>query len=131
MFSNNNYHLKNTVIENSVFSGLARGDFAACIRKLLEGLEWNLTPWEIAVSDQAGYSDKVSIGDIFRSGGKVDLVCGSATELTTLADVLCDFVITDSLFGGLMQYAELSDFFYVWLRLVLLRSQPEMFASKH
>jgi adenine-specific DNA methylase len=38
-----------------------------------------------------------------------------------------DLVITDPPFGEIMQYAELSDFFYVWLRRTIGKDYPEMF----
>jgi len=36
-----------------------------------------------------------------------------------------DFVITDPPYAGNVNYSELSDFFYVWLRLVLAKTYPE------
>ena len=38
--------------------------------------------------------------------------CGSVSDSF-------DVVVTDPPFGGLLHYSELSDFFYVWLRLAL------------
>jgi hypothetical protein len=42
-----------------------------------------------------------------------------------------DLVITDPPFGGLLHYSELSDFFYVWLRLVLKIRCPESFSAEY
>jgi hypothetical protein len=66
LFSDNHFHPKNTSIENSVFSGIARGDFKACSEKLLEAFQWNSEPWEIA-SPEGGHSYKVSTLDPLRA----------------------------------------------------------------
>lgn len=45
--------------------------------------------------------------------------CGSSTDLSMLSNEQFDLVITDPPFGNNLFYADLSDFFYVWLRLPL------------
>ena len=60
-----------------------------------------------------------------------DLVCKSATDWSELASTSLDLVITDPPFGGLLHYSELSDFFYVWLRLALKKQNPETFSSEY
>lgn len=42
-----------------------------------------------------------------------------------------DAVVTDPPFGGLLHYSELSDFFYVWLRLALKEKYPAHFTSEY
>ena len=54
-----------------------------------------------------------------------------STELTQFADGSFDLVITDPPFGELMQYAELADFFYVWLRLLLKEKYRSVYATEH
>ena len=44
--------------------------------------------------------------------------------------VSLDLVITDPPFGGLLHYSELSDFFYVWLRLPLKDKYPDVFGCR-
>lgn len=129
MFSNNNFHPKSTMVESSVFTGLARGDFAACGAKLIEALQWCDDPWEIAAPEGDGHSDKVFIHD--RVSNNAVLECSSASELTSLAAASYDMVVTDPPFGGLLHYSELSDFFYVWLRLVLKSEYPDAFCSEY
>ena len=54
--------------------------------------------------------------------------CGSSTDLSMLGNQQFDLVITDPPFGDNLYYADLSDFFYVWLRIPLLKwyeGQPE------
>jgi len=55
----------------------------------------------------------------------------SSTDLASIADGAYDLVITDPPFGGNLHYSELSDFFYVWLRLVLKGRYPELFKADY
>jgi putative DNA methylase len=123
MFSNNNFHPKSTFVENSVFSGLGRGDFASSSHKLFEAFEWVDLPWDIAVDETGLHSNKVLVSD--RMIPNAELSCRSSSDLPGAPNDQFDLVITDPPFGGLLHYAELSDFFYVWLRLVLHATHPE------
>jgi putative DNA methylase len=138
--SNNNYHPKTNVVENSVFPTLGRGNWASCIEGILEGRQWAAHPWE-AVSNESltrhsphiaaqvsGKSEKVFPGDAVQSA---TILQGSSTDLVQLADRSVDLVITDPPFGGLLHYSELSDFFYVWLRLALKDKYPEYFNAEY
>ncbi len=140
MFSNNNYHPKATVVENCVFATLGRGNWASSVEGVIEGRDWAANPWE-AVSAEglkrsaptvaneiSGKSEKVLPGDPVNGA---DVLCGSSTELVQLADASLDLVITDPPFGGLLHYSELSDFFYVWLRLALKDKYPDYFTSEY
>ena len=140
-FSNNNYHPKATVIENCVFPKLGRGNWASCVEGVVEGLQWCATPWdtlpnsEISVRNKAlacqlkGKAEKVYPGDPVLSD-RATLMCGSSTDLTSIGDGSHDLVITDPPFGGLLHYSELSDFFYVWMRLALKDKYPEYFSGE-
>ena len=55
----------------------------------------------------------------------------SSTDLSAIQDSMFDLVITDPPFGDNIQYAELSDFFYVWLRLFLKDLHPGIFAHEY
>ena len=56
------------------------------------------------------------------------LYSGPATDVD-LAGVLLDGVFTDPPYFDNVQYAELIDFCYVWLRLALLDEQPQFRAA--
>jgi len=141
MFSNNNYHPKSTVIENSVFANLGRGNWASCRANTLKGLEWCKAPWETVSNEVltnmsadigklvSGKSSKTMPKDPVLPGTLV--TCGSSTELSQYEDQSYDLVITDPPFGGLLHYAELADFFYVWLRLLLKDKYPEIYAGEY
>ncbi len=140
MFSNNNFHPKSTVIENCVFAQLGRGNWLSCSDSLDETAEWSSDPWEVvnnhwlstlapeAAGQSSGKSEKARTGDPVLSSA---LHCGSATDLDSCATSSHDLVITDPPFGGLLHYSELSDFFYVWLRLVLKERYPDLFGPAY
>lgn len=141
MFSNNNYHPKSTVIENSVFANLGRGNWASCRANTFKGLEWCKSPWELVSNEMltnmspdfvklvSGKSSKTLTHDPVLPGSLVN--CGSSTDLKQYSDQSYDLVITDPPFGGLLHYAELADFFYVWLRLLLKDKYPEIFSAEY
>lgn len=136
MFSNNNYHPKATVVENCVFPHLGRGNWLSSVQGIIEGHEWSQNPWEtfstagLAKGDSPpkGKSEKIYAGD---SLGEATISQGSSTELRHLPSESLDLVITDPPFGGLLHYSELSDFFYVWLRLVLKEKYPDYFGPDY
>ncbi len=140
MFSNSNYHPKLTVVENCVFPALGRGNWSSSAEGILEGREWAINPWEIAsveglrrrdsaLADQlSGKSEKVMSGDPVLD---VSVYQGSSTDLIHLESGSLDLVITDPPFGDLLQYSELADFFYVWLRLALKDKYPDIFNPEY
>jgi putative DNA methylase len=139
--SNNNYYPKNNAVENCVFANLGRGNWTSCTEGLLEGFAWAQQPWEPVVGSSLdnlppetlttvlGKSVKVKLPD--KVSGEHTLVCASATELLGLKRESVDAVITDPPFGGLLHYSELSDFFYVWLRLALRKGYPDLFEAEY
>lgn len=139
-FANNNYHPKSTVVENSVFPTLGRGNWMSSAEGILEGRDWAIRPWE-AVSIEAlkrrdpvladqlsGKSEKVFPNDPVLD---VAVYQGSSTDLAQLETGSLDLVITDPPFGGLLHYSELADFFYVWLRLALKDKYPDYFSAEY
>ncbi|MDR4485161.1 MAG: hypothetical protein R3B95_18490 [Nitrospirales bacterium] len=136
LFSENNFNPKSNIVENSAFGSLGRGNWLSCVEGLIEAAEWSKTPWEVVpfetlpgiMNTKTGRSSKITTGDPLKHGAT--LLCQSATELPEkFADL--DLVITDPPFGGLLHYSELSDFFYVWLRLVLKNRYSEHYQSEY
>lgn len=118
MFSNANYHPKMQVIENCVFNNLGRGNWQSSSAKCVDGIEWSKNPWELVVSDGINAkSDKGFAEDPLIPGNEP--FCGSSTDLSMLGNTQFDLVITDPPFGNNLFYADLADFFYVWLRIPL------------
>ena len=127
LFSGNNFHPKSNVVENNVFSGLGRGDFRSCVAKVYDAIDWTCAPWEIAVQDDAAHGLKVETGDALQDQN-VSIDCCSASDLP-LASASVDLVITDPPFGNNIQYAELADFFLVWLARPLRKLYPCFFSG--
>jgi hypothetical protein len=129
--SNANYHPKGTVIENGSFTTLGRGNWDSCTTAILDGLRWARQPWEkTRAADSATASGAtVAIDDPIPPGSDKNLVCGSSTDLSRFADGTFDLVISDPPFGDNVFYADLADFFYVWLRRPLSRWYPQIFAA--
>lgn len=127
--SNNNYPPKNTVVESAVFAPVGDGSWSSVRRAITEGLEWKANPWEIVSKEEVAKRDALLAEQVTgRSvkaypqdlcGDNVVLTCESATSLQDCDDASYDLVITDPPFGNNIQYSELADFFYVWLRLSL------------
>jgi hypothetical protein len=118
MMSNANYHPKMQTIENCVFPSLGRGNWQSSAAKCVEGMDWARAPWELVVTiDEKAKSEKGFPEDPLIPGNEP--YCGSSTDLSMLGNELFDLVITDPPFGNNLFYADLSDFFYVWLRLPL------------
>lgn len=141
--SNSNFHPKSNVIEVGVFPPMGYGPWTSTTANLADALSWKAAPWDVVSNEflsanhpelrplLTGKSEKTVIGDPCASGGTTELSCGSATELASKAGATYDLVITDPPFGGLLHYSELSDFFYVWLRLVLKERYPDIFSAEY
>jgi len=138
-FAKNNFRPKNTVVENTVFSDLGRGNWNSCTDLLRKALNWLETPNELVVAKQlpdflsqeiSTKSFKVGINDSPFNSTDCVVKCGSATDLDSVPGDTLDLVITDPPFGDLLQYAELSDFFYAWMRITLESRYSEQFKNK-
>jgi adenine-specific DNA methylase len=60
----------------------------------------------------------------------IQIVSYSADNLTFVHDKSVDAVVTDPPYYSTLQYAELSDFFYIWLKRTLNDVLPELFLSE-
>lgn len=117
--SNANFHPKNLVVETTVFGALGYGRWPSCQETVIDALNWAKEPWELIIADDtvASKSVKGSPLDPIIPGNEP--YCGSSTDLSMLGNEQFDLVITDPPFGNNLFYADLSDFFYVWLRIPL------------
>ena len=114
--SNANFNPKQTVVENCVFSHLGRGNLVASFDKVIEGLDWLKNSFEIYKHSSI---NKIISDDTVSD--QISLNCGSSSNLSFLNQEKFDLVITDPPFGDNVYYADLADFFYVWLRIPLLK----------
>lgn len=140
MMSNSNFHPKSNIIENGVFSSLGRGNWTTARETILEGANWTRQPWEIVstawlkeehsttAENVTGKSEKVYTGDPVTRSTQIQRA--SSSDLSDVPDASRDLVITDPPFSGLLHYSELSDFFYVWLRLYFKGKYPDYFSAE-
>lgn len=138
--SNSNFNTKNTSAEPSVFGPVGDGSWRSAVGGLIDAIHWKSRPWELAsmqyMQDRYGISPpsgsgksvKVALNDLM--GRNVVISNGSSTDLSSTPDSSFDLVVTDPPFGDNIQYAELSDFFYVWLRCVLSNKYPKQFGDE-
>lgn len=138
--SNSNYHPKDTCIEVGAFSSVGYGPWPSSARNVPAVAKWQGEPWELAANSRltnldpklmevvSGKSEKIKTGDPVSAG--VQVSCGTATDLDSITNESIDLVVTDPPFGGLLHYSELSDFFYVWLRLILKDEYPDIFTTE-
>ncbi|MHA1284484.1 MAG: DUF1156 domain-containing protein [Promethearchaeota archaeon] len=118
------YHSAVNPVENNLW-GLkyGRGTFLKQIEKYRKGLEYLINPFEKYRKNNTTKEKKLN----FKINGKkaknfqdldnknLLLLCGSS-EYIEIPDKTIDAVITDPPYYDNVMYAELSDFFYVWLR---------------
>jgi hypothetical protein len=125
--SNPNFAPKSRVVENNLTGALGYGTWASCAETIVEGLTWCKQPTEpfMPISDVGAKSSKVLPGDPVQKARRV--MCGSSSDLSAISDGSIDLVITDPPFGDNIFYSDLSNFFYVWLRLYLHEIYPAEF----
>lgn len=123
-FSNANYYPKILISEISPFAPMGAGRWESCTSLVEDGIHWQNHGWEIGI-DEKGTSYKLDTGETINSNP--ELFCMSSTELSNTSGVY-DLVVTDPPFGNLLYYADLADYFYVWLRIPLTKWYAKYFA---
>jgi putative DNA methylase len=126
LFGHHAYWVPDQPVENNLWGAkFGRGTFDAYFDKTRRAVAWLLKPEEMTAED------KVTLGDspatmaaqspeaVLNGAGRAYLAARSAEDLSFIPSGSVDAVITDPPYYGNVQYAELSDFFYVWLRLGL------------
>ena len=113
LFSRHDFAPVNTHTENNIWGNTyGRGTFNSVIDKIIKGKEFALHPYDSGQDD-----DKHSF---YRDPLKADFdVQTYSSTSITLSDKYADFVITDPPYADNVNYSELSDFFYVWLKCIL------------
>ncbi|MFI5341434.1 MAG: DUF1156 domain-containing protein [Candidatus Methylomirabilales bacterium] len=86
------------------------------------GLEWAIE------SSLDAYEELSSLPRSSR-GEPVEISLGSATSLPQLADGSVTAVVVDPPYADNVQYSELADFFYVWLKRTQGHRRPEWFST--
>jgi adenine-specific DNA methylase len=104
-----------------------RGAFTAFVNLVIEGKQYCRKPFErIIINDsmvkvQSGLPIVSEIADSYNElddKKRVFLQCGSSESISVPSGI-ADAVVTDPPYYGNVMYSELSNFFYVWLRIAL------------
>lgn len=119
IFSRHDYQPKLTITEGSVFGDESiRGTYPQMFGRLIEGKEFNgkAFDWKkgtLSKEKKEVYNDS-KINGLF-----ADLRCDNSVNALPVTSNKSHSAITDPPYVGNVNYSELSDFFYVWLRLAL------------
>ena len=127
------YHPIERPAENNVWgTAFGRGTFVKCFEKVRRGKAYCERPHE-----RGGYGGSAPLSterieghlvadfaELERTERAALLRCQSAEDLSFIPDRSVDAVVTDPPYFDNVQYSELADFFYVWLRLGLKDVYP-------
>ena len=129
IFARHDFQPKATFCEQNVWGTVSGNNtYISRMQSLREGLAYAARPYD-GDFDQAGKHCKREGLDRIRAECSVTLLSGdSRTELEQVAEA--SFVITDPPYADNVNYSELADFFYVWLRLIL-KNEDEQFAPEY
>ena len=115
VFSRHDFQVKLTTCEISVWGPYPYyGAYYACFGKTREGIRFAHDPFDWRGKEKV-YRDAVRTG--------ATLEAEDSRAVGVAVDAL-DALVTDPPYAGNVNYSELADFFYVWLRLALRDYQP-------
>jgi adenine-specific DNA methylase len=120
VFARHDYAPKNVPCENNVWgSSLGMGSFSSMFDAVVNGKKFSLNPFDRQVKE--GKSKNINSKERIQGNlQNCDLKCISSHNLKS--SLKADLAITDPPYAGNVNYSELADFFYVWLRLILSKT---------
>lgn len=124
IFSRHDFQPKTTFCEQNVWGTVSGSNvFISRIQCLRAGLAYAQQPYDAAFDNNGKRCKREGLDPIPRDG-KVTLLSGdSRNELDKV--IQADLVVTDPPYADNVNYSELADFFYVWLRLILRNEDPQ------
>jgi len=131
------YHPIERPTENNIWgTEYGRGTFVKCFEKLRRAKAYCKHPYERPLKGEDKRFGKPTNNECIEANVVKDfnalkqvnrsalLRCDTAEDLSFIPDRSVDAVITDPPYFDNIQYSELADFFYVWLRLGLKDTYP-------
>lgn len=98
------------------------------------GLDWSLAATKKSLAELVAMVARDKRGDLLDLAGKrsgvITISNGSGASMPNVADKSVDAVVMDPPYGANVMYAELSDFFYVWLKRTAGLIVPELFTRR-
>ena len=132
LFGHHAYWPADMPTENNTWGGIfGRGTFVGYFDKTERAIKWLLAPEEqtdngkVVLSDSPMTAMTKDAQAVLNGNVRCALFTRTAEDLSFLPDKSVDAVITDPPYYGNVMYGELSDFFYIWLRLALKDEYPE------
>jgi adenine-specific DNA methylase len=126
VFARHDYQPKSTICEQNVFGSVGgNSTFVRRAAALIEGVDFAASPHNVRWSAREGKFQKVASTESCWADEKDRMVSADSREALDRHDHLFDLVVTDPPYASNVNYAELADFFYVWLRLVFADERPE------
>lgn len=118
VFARHDFAPKLTPCENNVWgTDVGMGSYSTCRDTILKGKLFGKKSWDYYKTD--GKNEKIENDNI---KGKLELACYSSSSIPKGKSF--NFVVTDPPYAGNVNYSELADYFYVWLRLILSNIYP-------
>jgi len=140
MFARHAYWPVDQPVENNLWgTELGAGTMRAWLQKTRSAIEWVVSPDEVTEEGKmqlrdsplsqvsSDFSALSSKSSITRYRGF--LATRSSEDMSFIPPRSVDVIVTDPPYYGNVQYAELSDFFFTWLRLGLSSDYPEFVPS--
>lgn len=101
------------------------GQVAKCTGELIELIQSN----KDSNADAGPLFASNSVGQVCRALTPISISCGPGDSLAHIASGSVDVVVMDPPYYDKVMYAELSDFFYVWLKRTAGLLYPELFMA--
>ena len=123
IFARHDFQPKSTICESSVWgTSIGMGTFSSLFGAVIEGKKFNFKPFDRKPFDDVKnkyiQSEEIIIGD----KNNCSLECKNSQNINYSEKM--SLIITDPPYAGNVNYSELADFFYVWLRLILSKNYP-------
>ncbi|MBC2581288.1 DNA methyltransferase [Clostridium sp. DJ247] len=129
-------------VENNLWgTKLGRGSFIKHYKSLIQSKKFNYSPYErinnngkninIALKNERFYSEFAEdFIDLVNNKKNTLLKCQTAEDLSFIPNCSVDAVITDPPYYSAINYGEISEFFYIWDRIIL-KDKYNFFNSNH
>jgi putative DNA methylase len=129
IFSRHDFHPKMTPCEDHVWGVRYGKGFVPWFQIVRKGKVWGKQPEDCSYTEDgklvrqydgsSAEASSIHTDQIVLSDRSANLRCGDSRTLAEGAFDGADLIITDPPYADNVNYAELADFFYVWLRLIL------------
>lgn len=132
VFARHDFAPKNTPCESNVWgTGTGMGSFRTYFEAIIEGKSFCYKPYDKAYT--SGKTQNIFRDEIIEKNKGTNIICGNSEKLDsrfrgndeqTNTASNSNLIITDPPYADNVNYSELADFFYVWLRLILAKTYP-------